>query len=419
MSDPGGKGAGSTGGMPGDRRRALSGSETGLRGRGALLPVILSLAACLPPVLCGDSFGASDSLPAFKVARDRRYDAIFRRESGWVGGDAVDSIPLGNNRVLWLFGDTLLGRIQGGRRVIGTMVRNSMAIQNGLDPKSAAVTFLHGSVDGRPEAFFRPESGTGWFWPGRGGIRTREGLYIFLTRIVKADAQHDLWGFRTAGMVLAKITNPDDTPDRWIIRQYKVPFYLRDQSGNERSFGVPQGRKGDWIYLSGFDEDERNGNRYLLAARTASERLEDFSAWRFRADGYWTKEFGRAARLCDHVGAELSVSELKGLHRHLLVTTENGLSDRIVLRTSPTPWGPWSPAETLHHAQEPRRDRSLLCYAAKAHPELARDDNELIVSYICNTTDPDKLTKNPHLYLPEFLRVRFQQDPSPSGRPLR
>ena len=299
--------------------------------------------------------------------------------------------------------------------MIDTMVRNTIAIQQGMNLERTPITFYHGTMGGRPEAIFRPGAGKGWFWPCQGGIRTRAGLYIFLLRIVNVAEDPGALGFRTDGMVLAKISNPDADPSQWIISQYTVPYYFRDQLGNERSFGIPQQRKGAWVYLSGLDYDRRGGNRYLLAARTRSERLEDFTSWEFRDGGGWTGDFRKAERLCDHVGAELSVTALPGSERHLLVTTENGLSDQIVLRTSPTPWGPWSPAVTLYRAPEPRKNRSILCYAAKAHPELARRDDELVVSYVCNTTDPVKLSEKPRLYMPEFLRVRFRKQAPRKG----
>ena len=369
---------------------------------------ILLLTTLVIPLFGGTPTNPHDSVrPLCRIQRDAGLEKLFRNRSGWIGGDAVDSVPLGNNRVLWIFGDTLLGRIQGGRRIIDAMPRNSIAIQNGLIPEMAKITFYHGSDDAHAMAFFRPTSGKGWLWPGQGGIRTSKGLYLFLSRVATVPGANAPWGFQTVGMVLIKVTNPDAEPNRWIIRQYPVPYYSRDQCGNERSFGTPQTQKSSWIYFSGLDYDRKAGNRSLLAARTHSESLEDFAAWEFRSHGTWIHDFRKAERLCDHVGAELSVSQLPGLNRHLLITTENGLSEKIVLRTSPSPWGPWSPAMTLYRAPEPLHDRSILCYAAKAHPELSRCSGELIVSYICNATDPRQLMKNSHLYLPEFLRVRF------------
>ena len=371
------------------------------------------LSIFLLTILVSPVFGGSPThvcvavRPSFRIQRDSRLERLFNNRRGWIGGDAVDSVLLGNNRVLWIFGDTLLGRIQGDERVINAMPRNSIAIQNGLNPGKAKITFYNGSVGDQPMAFFRPNSGKGWLWPGQGGIRTSEGLYLFLSRVETIPDSKGPWGFRTIGMVLIKVTNPDSDPTQWVIRQYPVPYYSRDPGGNERSFGTPQAQKGSWIYLSGLNYDKKAKNRYLLAARTHSERLENFAAWEFRSLGTWSHDFRKAERLCDHVGAELSVSEVPGLKRHLLITTENGLSERIMLRTSPAPWGPWSPAITLYHAPEPLRDRWILCYAAKAHPEFSQHTRELIVSYICNATDPTKLMKNTHLYLPEFLRVRF------------
>jgi len=52
-------------------------------------------------------------------------------------------------------------------------------------------------------------------------------------------------------------------------------------------------------------------------------------------------------------------------------------------------------------------DSSYFCYAAKAHPELSRQDDELIVSYVCNANDFWKMAADARIYRPKFLRLKF------------
>src|SRR5436190_15064193 len=56
-------------------------------------------------------------------------NAKFRSSEGWIGGDGAQSIDLGNNRTLWLFGDTFVGTIKDGRRAKSRIVHNSAGIQ--------------------------------------------------------------------------------------------------------------------------------------------------------------------------------------------------------------------------------------------------------------------------------------------------
>jgi hypothetical protein len=53
-------------------------------------------------------------------------------------------------------------------------------------------------------------------------------------------------------------------------------------------------------------------------------------------------------------------------------------------------------------------DEDILCYAAKGHPELSLIPDELIVTYVANSTDFYKMAADAQLYRPRFIRVRFK-----------
>jgi len=336
---------------------------------------------------------------------------LFRRNGSWVGGDVAESVPLGNGRVLWLFGDSLLGSISGSHRRISAIVNNSVAIQKGTDPQKATMEFYAGSNGGIPSAFIRPERGGGWFWLSHGGIRIGGSLYLFMPRLQRIGNESSVWGFRTDGVFMSRISNPDAVPDRWIIRQFRLPWFHRDSTGNERYFGISPLQDGKWIYIFGADYSKSTGRRNLLISRVKPGDLERFSSWEFYAEGRWQKNFMKASGLCPHVGAEFSIKRLSSYGKYVLITTDDGLSDKIMMRLADSPEGPWGPPAIIYQAPEPRRDPSLICYAAKAHPEIKRRSDELIVSYVCNSQDPRKLTSDAHIYFPEFVRVRFLTPP--------
>src|SRR5436189_3915828 len=63
-------------------------------------------------------------------------ELFFPASSSWRGGDAVYSVPLSSDRILWLFGDSFIAKPGATGREGGRMVRNSLAIQTvggGLD----------------------------------------------------------------------------------------------------------------------------------------------------------------------------------------------------------------------------------------------------------------------------------------------
>src|SRR5436190_10203176 len=55
---------------------------------------LLILFLCATPKACGQASAAPE------------WDRLFQNTNGWIGADGNYSVPLGNDRVLWLFSDT-------------------------------------------------------------------------------------------------------------------------------------------------------------------------------------------------------------------------------------------------------------------------------------------------------------------------
>src|SRR5690242_15134736 len=51
---------------------------------------------------------ASPQIVPAGARKDSAFTELFRRSSGWIAGDGALSVPLSNDRVLWLFGDSHL-----------------------------------------------------------------------------------------------------------------------------------------------------------------------------------------------------------------------------------------------------------------------------------------------------------------------
>ncbi|MBI5581949.1 MAG: DUF4185 domain-containing protein, partial [Deltaproteobacteria bacterium] len=334
-------------------------------------------------------------------------DAAFDRTSGWTGGDGAYSTALGGERVLWMFGDTFVSSVRNGRRVDAHLINNSAAIQTGREPSDAALAFFYRTLtDGGPAAFLQPADGTGWIWPYH-GVRTAEGLFLFLLQIVPADGPA-AFGFKPVSTWLGKVSNPEEPPERWSVSQQKIPW-----GHARRLFGSSVLLQKGYCYIYGTVDVEAGGvtARHMIVARVPAEELGDFNAWRFFAGGDWVAEADRAGRVCENVASEFSVSYQPVPGRYVLVYTEGGLSANIVLRFSPRPEGPWGEPTRVYRCPEVGRDPRIFCYAAKGHPELAGAPEELIVTYMANATDFALLESDARLYRPRFLRVTFSQKP--------
>jgi hypothetical protein len=359
-----------------------------------VLIVLLFLAAC-------------QAQPRLRVEPLPLYDAAFERTSGWIGGDGATATALGGDRVLWMFGDTFVGSVQNGRRVDARLINNSAAIQTGREPSAAALAFIYRTLsDGGPAAFLQPADGAGWLWPYH-GVRTAEGLFLFLLQIEPAEGPA-AFGFKLVATWLGRVTNPDEPSGRWNVSQQKIPW------GHERRlFGSSVLLQGGTCYIYGTVDDAAGGImvKQMIVARVPAEKLGDFSAWRFFAGGDWVAEVDRAGRVCENVASEFSVSYQPAAGRYVLVYTEGGLSSNIVLRFSPRPEGPWGEPVPVFRCPEVGWDPRVFCYAAKGHPELAAAADELIVTYMANATDFALLESDARLYRPRFLRVAFSQKP--------
>jgi hypothetical protein len=306
--------------------------------------------------------------------------------------------------VLWLFGDSLLGKVTGGGRPGAVMVGNTVGVQAGRG-KEAGVRFVAGRGEGgKPAAFFAPADGKGRLWP-QAAVRVGGRLFVFLAQ-VEATREPGAFGFRHVGQWLAAVESPDDEPTAWRAKQSKVPFAAFGPGG-VRSWGSAVLAEGGWLYVYGYRERDKGlGRRELTAARVPAQKLDDFAAWRFRTAAGWSDKADEAAPLAGALATEFSVSRVPGGKGYVAVYTENGIGERVVGRFAEAPDGPWSDPVLLYRCPEAAKDRGVFCYGAKAHA-WASEGDQLLVSYCTNAWEFARLSRDERVYRPKFVRVRL------------
>ena len=86
-------------------------------------------------------------------------------------------------------------------------------------------------------------------------------------------------------------------------------------------------------------------------------------------------------------------------------------STSIYLWSADSPEGPWLNEGSVYRLQAPYNDTSkVFCYAPKAHPELARAANEIILTFMSNTISFTDILDMPNVYIPQAVRIKIYKN---------
>ncbi|MFO1490137.1 MAG: pectate lyase [Kiritimatiellia bacterium] len=334
-------------------------------------------------------------------------EKVFHQDPRWLGADAALSVSLAPGRTLWLFGDTFIATSEAHVRSASKMVRNTIALQDGADPRTARMTFHWGAgSDGVPDACFPGRAG-GWYWPGH-GIRLREGpLVVFLYAMEQAGDGGPL-GFACTGYALAVIDNPDAPPPAWrpVIR-------AAPPAGFDAIPATAAVRDGDHIVAVAIRQKGVHAGA-LVRYPVASLARGDVSApeWWAGAVRGWVAEPdlkpGGPEFVINDAGAECSLHWSEAARSWVHVASYGFGATTIGVRTAPALTGPWSAPVTVYRPPESDSARPFV-YAAKGHPELAGPGaGDLLVTYAANSFEFRDLFKPPgdrDLYWPRMVLV--------------
>ncbi len=349
---------------------------------------------------------------------DEAWTRAMARDQGLTGFDGCASLPLTGGRVLWLFSDSIVGRVEGGRHASGaTIVNNAVAITRGLEPTPE---FYWGQSE-NPRAMFPSARAGEWYWLPGGAVEVRENgpLVIFgarMGRTGKPDA--GVWDFEGRGSDAIIVENPQDGPLAW--RWHAVGLFGSDggKPGCTRAWGAAVLRPG--AGEGEFESDGEGGttivfgidatdvwHKKLLIARCPTNLIWCRDAWLFRAaDGAWSAKAEDAAPVCDDMADEFTISRVGD--GYVMVHMEANLGKRVMVRRSAAIDGPWSDPRAVCTAPEPGRDSRIMVYGAKAHPEVSGEGG-LLVSYCVNSSDFWHMLGDATIYRARFVRVRVEE----------
>ncbi len=331
----------------------------------------------------------------------------FPYSGGWLGGDGAFSIPLSNERELWLFGDTFVSADtkQTQTRVGAGLVRNSIAISSCRGGKWTIQYHWRRPADGHnPYAVFESGTDAFYYWPLDGFLYGKT-LYVALLRMSKTDSKGP-FAFKLLGVDLAKIEHADEEPRNWSIR------YLHLTSSEVAFPGVSIVVRPPYVWMFGVMDHPRQNRQAVILTRISLDRLDrpaeslEYLAagakWRAAPIGADAEEIiaqGQAA---------FSVRYHPEIGKWVLVQQQPGfLSGQIGIRTSAGLEGPWSPFHSLmnepemrHHRTHRTRRKPIFCYGVTEHTSFESAPGTLVVTYACNGWDIRQVIADMSIYRP-------------------
>jgi len=326
-------------------------------------------------------------------------DQLFHQDYRWKGADGAYSIDLGEERVLWLFADTYIAykAPYARNRACVSMIRNSVGIQEGVDPTEATIRFFWRTDDSLPLSFFK-ERDSLWYWP-LDGIRIDQKLLIFFAELHSIDQG---LGFEVCNHTAVAIDNPDDNPLGWRIQN--IPLPARE---SHIMIGSAVEVYEDYLY-SFCCQEPGTHDIFLVRWPVDSARIGhllnpewwmgDKTGWLRDPDSTISPEI-----LFKDGATEFSVWFDPSLKKFFQVQTIGFGQAQLVLRQATTLTGPWSEPKTIFSPVE-NNIPNIMIYSAKAHPQIS--DTSIVLTYATN--GPESLiVADTSIYYPRFVRVNL------------
>lgn len=324
---------------------------------------------------------ATMSVDAHSSLHPEQFIAMHRSNGpGWLSSDGTKSTRLPDGRVLWSYGDTLIGTAREGRvtRLDG-FLRNSLVVQDG----AKRTTIYKRDAAGKPSAsILSPHAGE-WYWPGQ-PIVDNDAVKIVVGRVRKTNGPHG-WNFAGAGSDIVTL-NASDLSVRSVDRLTSTPG---------TSWGGNVFRDGGYLYMTGNRRDDQWAPGMLLArAPQGNFNSRHMEFWNGRG---WVNKASEA-RPITH-GTEGDIYKVPG--GYALLTQGFPFGTDMYVQNAERLTGPWTAPRKV--AKLPKLPPNSITYGAKAHSAFS-EGGKILVSYNVNRSDagmPGDLSE----YRPGFLNI--------------
>ena len=330
---------------------------------------------------------------------------FIRNNHRMVGQDGAFSIPLNDGRLMVFFGDTIIGKRREseslwypdgaavgpsdmtGKAGVELMINNCGLI---IEPQNASKLFedfnyiLDNSGQLKTLMPLASDEHRDEFriWCLH-GVEIDKTLYLYFVKVQMLDEGPFPVNFAIVG---SGITRGDST--NWNFERLPGRGDGLYWTADKPRFGsaILKVPNDPYVYLYGVQQHPVTNRQEGFIARVRAENIEHLEHYEYFAqENRWSSDLNDAVPIFSDFPNEISISFNAYLDCYIAVHSYI-TTGQVVMRKSPTPWGPWSEPEQLFETEHPR-PKPLpyppLLYAGKEHPWLSRDAGKTIyVTYI-------------------------------------
>jgi hypothetical protein len=287
------------------------------------------------------------SVPSSASAYQAAFNNLRKTYTEWASADGAVPVPIDGGRVLWMFGDTYVGKVGSSGNITppDVLVNNSFVLQTGACFKP----LMGGAPLARTNKIPNPTTGQ-FYWPAS-GIMDGGGLQIFMLRVQSAGSA---LGFQILGMEVATFSLSSFNKGG----STSVPWQ------SSKSFGQANFSDGTHVYFYGsYNAGESNGSgspeQRHYVARALVGQVKNIGSWEYWNGTDWTVNNPGAAvpmtfepgtpavdgyQLDGPAGGFSMTAAPAGADYAYLGTAKllDAFSADVSVFTADNPWGPWT-----------------------------------------------------------------------------
>ncbi|MCW3094306.1 MAG: hypothetical protein JWP81_5375 [Ferruginibacter sp.] len=338
------------------------------------------------------------------VYKDTIVTGFFKRTTGCIAGDGGYSVPLTNNRVMWLMGDSHIDDYNATTATVPCLfqVRNTALLQPLNDWNNKHTSTLTGTVEGL-KSFLKNQPNDSFFiWPGA-GIVLKNTLYVYCNSLKNSGT--GAFGFAAGGNDLMAQIN---------LQGLKTKVYnlLPDFEGINFGVGFIKDAQSKWVYAYGQKYIPSKMECDLYVARFTIDN--PLSGWQFWDGSTWKSMVRNATIIARQTGVSGTFHISRINNKILLLSSQLSINcdsgTEIYSATAHNFYGPFTERKMIYAIEERLEGHSPFFYAVIAHPEYINNKNELLVTYAINgygTCVPDCNSNrmDPEVYRLQAIRV--------------